>query len=173
MAFMARADNLGPVLSYEKTAHGIAGRTAAAEFAVEVWSPQVIRVRVTPQGVARHVGYALVSDTPPGSAQFSVAATDTVVALKTAELTAEVELRPDLRVTFRDADGSVINEDLPGKELGITLEGRKVTVYKRLQADERFIGMGEQLGNLDRRGSVITLGTRTTTGTTTRKSPCT
>ncbi len=39
----------------------------------------------------------------------------------------------------------------------MTLEGRKITVYKRLQDDERFIGMGEQLGNLDRRGSVITL----------------
>ena len=54
------AANLGAVLSYEKTAHGIAGRTATAEFAVEVWSPQIIRVRVTPQGVERHVGYALV-----------------------------------------------------------------------------------------------------------------
>ena len=32
----ASAANLGAVLSYEKTAHGIAGRTAAAEFAVEV-----------------------------------------------------------------------------------------------------------------------------------------
>ena len=119
--------------------------------------PQVVRLRVTPRGVERHVGYALVSDTPPGGAPFSVAATGSVVTLKTAAVTAEVELRPDLRVTFRDADGGVLNEDLPGKELGITLEGRKVTVYKRLQDGERFIGMGEQLGNLDRRGSVITL----------------
>ena len=39
----------------------------------------------------------------------------------------------------------------------MTLLGNKVTVYKRLQADERFIGMGEQLGNLDRRGTVLTL----------------
>ncbi len=153
----APAANLGTVLSYEKTAHGIAGRTAAAEFVVEVWSPQVIRVRVTPQGVERHVGYALVSDTPPGGAPFSVAAAEGVVALKTSEVTAEVILRPDLRVTFRDADGTVINEDLPGKELGITRVGDKLTVYKRLQEDERFIGLGEQLGNLDRRGTVVTL----------------
>ena len=46
------AANLGPVLSYEKTAHGIAGRTAAAEFSVDVYSPHVIRVRVTPQGAS-------------------------------------------------------------------------------------------------------------------------
>ena len=153
----ASAANLGAVVSYEKTAHGIAGRTAVAEFAVEVWSPQVIRVRVMPQGSTRNVGYALVSDTPPGGAHFSVAASDAVVSLKTSDVTAEVELKPDLRVTFKDADGSVINEDLPGKELGMTLLGNKVTVYKRLQADERFIGMGEQLGNLDRRGTVLTL----------------
>ncbi|HEU4925120.1 MAG TPA: TIM-barrel domain-containing protein, partial [Burkholderiales bacterium] len=151
------AANLGAVTSYEKTAHGIAGRTAAAEFAVEVWSPQVIRVIVTPQGSTRNVGYALVSDKPPGDAAFSVAATDALVSLKTSAITAEVELRPDLRVTFKDSDGAVLNEDLPGQELGITVEGRKVTAYKRLQDGERFIGMGEELGNLDRRGSVITL----------------
>jgi len=151
------AANLGAVTSYEKTAHGIAGRTPAAEFAVEVWSPQVIRVIVTPRGSKRIVGYALVSDTPPGDAAFSVAATDAMVSLKTSAVTADIELRPDLRVSFRDADGAVLNEDLPGKELGMTAEGRKLTAYKRLQDGERFIGMGEELGNLDRRGSVITL----------------
>ena len=35
-AFTARADNLGPVVTYEKTAHGIAGRTATAAFSVDV-----------------------------------------------------------------------------------------------------------------------------------------
>jgi len=151
------AANLGAVVSYEKTANGIAGRTAAAEFTVEVWSPQVIRVRVMPQGSTRNVGYALVSNEPPGGAPFTVAASDVVVSLKTSAITTEVELKPDLRITFKDASGSVINEDLPGKELGMTVLGNKITAYKRLQEDERFIGMGEQLGNLDRRGSVITL----------------
>ena len=46
-------------------------------------------------------------------------------SLKTSSITAEVELRPDLRVTFKDAGGNVINEDLPGKELGITLDRRQ------------------------------------------------
>jgi alpha-glucosidase len=151
------AANLGAVVSYEKTAHGIAGRTPAAAFAIEAWSPQVIRVTVTPDGTERHVGYALVEDRPPDFAAFSVGADGAVVTLKTAAITAEVELRPDLRVTFKDAGGEVINEDLPGKELGITRIGDKLTVYKRLQDGERFVGLGEQLGNLDRRGSVVTL----------------
>ena len=153
----SRAANLGAVVSYERTAHGIAGRTPAAEFALEAWSPAVIRVVVTPNGTRRHAGYALVTDRPPDFTGFSVSAADSIVTLKTASVTAEVELRPDLRVTFKDAGGQVINEDLPGKELGITLVGDKVTVYKRLQADERFIGLGEQLGNLDRRATVVTL----------------
>ena len=151
------AANLGAVLSHQKTAHGIAGHTAAAEFSVDVYSPQIIRVRVTPQGSTRHAGYALTTDEPPDFADFSVDAADPVVLVKTASITAEVELRPDLRITFKDAAGNVINEDLPGKELGMTLIGNKITVYKRLQTDERFIGMGEQLGNLDRRGTVVTL----------------
>lgn len=151
------AATLGAVRSYQKTAHGIVGRTATVEFAIDVYSPQIIRVRVTPQDTSRHVGYALTSDEPPAFAQFSVNAADPVVVVKTSSITTEVELRPDLRITFKDAGGQVINEDLPGKELGMTLNGRKLTVYKRLQSDERFIGMGEQLGNLDRRGTVLTL----------------
>jgi alpha-glucosidase len=151
------AASLGAVLSYQKTAYGIAGRTATAEFSVDVYSPYIMRVRVTPQGSDRHVGYALTTDEVPAFSQFSVEAADPVVAVKTSSITAEVELRPDLRITFKDANGTVINEDLPGKELGTTLTGNKITVYKRLQSEERFIGMGEQLGNLDRRGTVITL----------------
>lgn len=153
----APAANLGAVTAYEKTAHGIAGRTAAAEFSVDVYSPHVIRVRVTPKDSQRHVGYALTTDEPPDFPQFSVSVADPVVVVKTSSITAEVELRPDLRITFKDSSGQVINEDLPGKELGMTLVGHKITVYKRLQDDERFIGMGEQLGNLDRRGTVLTL----------------
>ncbi len=151
------AANLGAVTAYEKTAHGIAGRTATVKFAVDVYSPQIIRVRVTPQDSPQNVGYALTTDQPPAFSQFSVDAADPVVVVKTSNITAEVELRPDLRITFKDSKGVVINEDLPGKELGMTQDGNKFTVYKRLQADERFIGMGEELGNLDRRGTVLTL----------------
>jgi alpha-glucosidase len=154
---LACADNLGPVLSYAKTANGIAGRTATAQFSVDVYSPHIIRVRVTPEGVERHAGYALTTDEVPDFTQFSVSAADPIVSVKTSAITAEVELKPDLRVIFKDASGAVLNEDMPGKELGITTIGHKLTVYKRLQEDERFIGMGEALGNLDRRGSVITL----------------
>ena len=157
MAFTARADNLGPVVTHERTANGIAGRTATAEFSVDVYSPHVIRVRVTPEGVQRNAGYALTTDEVPDFRDFIVGGADPVIVVKTSRITAEVELKPELRFTFKDAGGAVINEDMAGKELGITTIGRKLTVYKRLQADERFVGMGEQLGNLDRRGSVITL----------------
>lgn len=151
------AAGLGAVLSYQKTAHGIAGRTATADFSVDVYASHILRVRVSPNGTKRHVGYALTTDEVPAFRQFSVVAADPLIVVRTSSITAELELRPDLRITFKDAGGAVINEDLPGKELGITLMGDKITVYKRLQGGERFIGMGEQLGNLDRRGSVITL----------------
>ena len=154
------AANLGAVTSYEKTAHGIAGRTPAAEFAVEVWSPQVIRVIVTPRGSKRNVGYALVSDTPPGDAAFSVAATDAMVSLKTSAVTADIELRPDLRVSFKDADGAILNEDLPGKELGMTAEGRKFTAYKRLQdpaTRQKIVEAVRRIGFLPQRLPVVSL----------------
>src|SRR5690606_25845933 len=48
----------------------------------------------------------------------------------------------------------VINED----ETGLTTSwiGEEVTTYKKMQDGERFIGLGEKTGNLDRRGSGYT-----------------
>jgi alpha-glucosidase len=59
--------------------------------------------------------------------------------------------------TLKTIAGEVLNEDLGGTGLGIAVSGHKMTVYKRLQEGERFIGGGEELGALDRRGQILTL----------------
>lgn len=55
-----------------------------------------------------------------------------------------------LRIKFETLDGQVINEDDPG--LGIIWDGEEVTNYKTLQSGERFFGLGEKTGPLDRAG---------------------
>jgi alpha-glucosidase len=154
---LCRADNLGSITDYQRTAHGFAGHTATAQFSVDVYSAHIVRVRVSRSGSPNHTGYALASNELPEFHEFSVQELPDRLVIKTAALIAEVTRAPDLRVTFRDLQGRVVNEDLPGNGMGITFLGNKLSVYKTLQPGERFMGMGEQLGDLDRRGTVLTL----------------
>jgi alpha-glucosidase len=152
------AQNTGAVLSYRRTEHGIEGRTAQGSFAVSVYSEHVVRVQVSRKDHPDDFSYSLVDNAAPRYTSFSVEETrENKIVLKTAMLIVEIERTPLFRAIFKDAQGRVLNEDAPGIGLGTAFTGEKVTVYKTLQAGERFIGLGEELGNLDRRSSVVTL----------------
>jgi alpha-glucosidase len=152
------AQSVGAVISYHKTDHGIEGKTAQGSFAVLVYSEHVVRVQVSRKDRPDNFSYSLVDNSTPKYTDFSVEEIgENRVALKTASLAVEIERTPLFRVIFKDAQGKILNEDTPGTGLGTTFTGEKVTVYKTLQQGERFVGLGEELGNLDRRGSVVTL----------------
>lgn len=59
--------------------------------------------------------------------------------------------RLDSSFSFFSPDGRCINQDEPG--LSTSWIGEQVTCYKSLQSGERFIGLGEKTGHLDRKGS--------------------
>ncbi|MBL0356422.1 MAG: DUF5110 domain-containing protein [Chitinophagaceae bacterium] len=79
------------------------------------------------------------------------------IELSTGAITVIIEKEPALRLVFRNKQGETINEDVKGDFSGTTFLGDKVSIYKKLQDGERFVGMGEALGNLDKRGTGITL----------------
>jgi alpha-glucosidase len=158
VASVCFAQSAGAVLSYRRTDHGIEGRMAQGSFAVSVYSEHVVRVQVSREDHPDDFSYSLVDNAAPRYAGFSVGETgDNKVILRTASLIVEIERSPLFRAIFKNAQGRVLNEDAPGNGLGTAFTGEKVTVYKTLQDGERFIGLGEELGNLDRRGSVVTL----------------
>lgn len=53
------------------------------------------------------------------------------------------------RISFHTQDGRLINRD---SELGIQIQDNGMTVLKELQPDEKFIGLGEKTGPINRRG---------------------
>ena len=79
------------------------------------------------------------------------------IFLRTDAIDMEIEKKPAFRVIFRNKHGEIINEDVPGQGFGISFTGNRSTLYKKLWPDERFVGLGEVLGNLDKRGSAFTL----------------
>jgi alpha-glucosidase len=152
----AQITGIGPVEYWEKTGDGLSGNTENAYFQVRVYDENTIRVRVSLNKEMDEFSYVLV-DEPAEELKFEISEIGNSVVLRTGVIDMEIEKSPSFRVIFRNKDGKVINEDVAGEGFGTTYFGNRSTVYKKLFPDERFVGLGEVLGNLDKRGSAFTL----------------
>lgn len=125
------------------TQHGFAVITA--------YSPSIIRVRIDKKPLAKDFSYAVISRPLAFKPRISQNADE--IKLETDSLIAVISKNP-FAVTFTTPDGHLINTDEKG--LGTSWIGEEVTTYKTMQEGERFIGLGEKTGNLDRKGSSYT-----------------
>ena len=153
----AQVKNIGKIISYKKITGGIQGKTATAFFDIHAYNDNIIRVRVSKEKTFRNFSYALVTDSIPPFNNISIEEKANSIFLFTNAINVEIEKEPAFRIIFKSKKGEVINEDVKGDGFGTTFIGDKVSVYKNLQQGERFVGMGEALGNLDKRGTGITL----------------
>lgn len=122
--------------------------TSNGKAQVIVYSPNVIRIRIDKQNITPDFSYAVVSNPLPCTVNVTNSAE--VYTISTDSLMLRISKKP-LRFTFLTKDGKVINADDPA--FGTSWLGDEVTTYKSLQEGERFIGLGEQSGNLDRAGT--------------------
>ena len=118
---------------------------------ITVYSPSVIRVRIDKQAFKRDFSYAVVASLEKTRTTITQDAREVVIA--TPALTARIAKQP-FAITFTTPDGRVVSQDEAG--LQTSWVGDEVTTYKKLQEGERFIGLGEKTGNLDRRGFAYT-----------------
>ena len=86
--------------------------------------------------------------------------TDRIV-LRSAELEVTVDRSP-CRIAFLDRDGNVISRDDAG--FGIGWDGNEVRNWKSIEEGERFFGLGEKTGNVDKRGREWVMWTSDTYG---------
>jgi alpha-glucosidase len=142
------SEHLGNYKQFQKTEHGVLITADKAKMLLTVYSPDIIRVRVVRGEFARDFSYAVVDSADGGFSNIGEDATG--LTASTTALKISVTKNP-LRLHFLTKDGKPINEDDAG--LGIAWQGTEVTCYKKLFPDERFIGLGEKTGRLDRRGS--------------------
>ena len=141
----------GKLTSFSRHTDGVTMETEHAHVALTVFSPGVIRVRMDKKALGPHFSYAVVAQ--PGKTDFQLSELEDKLVLKTAALQVQIQKQP-LSVRFATPDGVVINQDEPA--LSNSWIGDEVSSYKTLQEGERFIGLGEKTGNLDRRGSAYT-----------------
>jgi len=153
----AQVQSVGNVLAYKTIPGGISGRTAGAIFEVRAWADGIVRVRVSKNREWNNSSYSLVAQQPSADVPVRVREAGGRILLSTSLLRVTIDKTPVFRVSFCDSLGGMINEDMPGRGFGTSFIGDKVSIYKRLQPGERFVGLGECLGNLDKRGMGVTL----------------
>jgi len=116
---------------------------------VIVYSPGVLRIRIDKQNFVSDFSYAVVTNPLPCNVK--VTNSEDVYVIETDSLILRITKKP-LRFTFLTKENKIINSD--DTSFGTSWLGEEVTTYKTLQKGERFIGLGEQGGNLDRAGTV-------------------
>lgn len=157
---------VGNVTSVKVSGQKIMFTTGNAFGEVTVYSPTVVRMRLDQHPLGKDISYAVVSG--PVTTRTTVNETPEAVTLSTDSLKVVISRKP-FHVAFYTPDGRVINEDEKG--LNTSWVNSFVTTYKHLQEGERFIGLGEKVGGLDKRGNGYTNWNADNFGYRTDKDP--
>jgi len=140
-----------PVSHY--ISHTVSGQevlinTGNSTVRIIVYDHSVIRFRISkPEQEFSGFSYAVIEQPKP--VEFKISDEGENLILTTSLLKVIIN-KEKVRVSIYDVEGNFINGDDPS--FGTSWLGNEVTTYKKLIADERFIGLGEKTGNLDRRG---------------------
>lgn len=149
--------DIGKITNWKKQADGIEGKAERAYFSIKVYNQHIIRVRVSKNAPMRDFSYLLSPGLRPAATDFSIVETENTILISTACMVAEIEKLPAFRIIFKTLTGEIINEDRGGEGFGYSFNGNRTNLYKKLQPGERFTGLGEVLGNLDKRRASFTL----------------
>ena len=142
---------MGNISSIKIGGNRVSITTGTANVEAIVYSPNIVRIRMDKQALKKDFSYAVISEPMQTKATITQSAND--VTIITDSLKVVFQKKP-YSVAFYNNDGVVINED----ETGLTTSwiGEEVTTYKKMQEGERFIGLGEKTGDLDRKGNGYT-----------------
>jgi len=140
------SQSLGKLLSWTKSDHGLSGETSYGKFMVSFYHDAIVRINITRSETFDDFSYAVVAQ--PTLNDFTITDTNDTLIVKTKTLVVSIKKNP-VRFTFADINNQIINED---DTFGTSWNGDQVTTYKKMQEGERFIGLGEKTGPLDRKG---------------------
>lgn len=141
---------LGNFKTLDKTDQGIIIKAENGQVAIQAYQPEVVRIRAVRDKFARDTSFAVIQSAGKKLIK-TIDEKGSEIILKTDSLKISISKNP-IRINFyRLSDGQFLNGD--DERLGISWNGNQVSNFKKLIPDERFIGLGEKTGNLDRRGS--------------------
>jgi alpha-glucosidase len=141
----------GNVISSNIKGQSIQLKTTNAYAEITVYSPSVIRIKIDKQPLKDITSYAVVAEQM--KTKLTSENTDNSLTIVTDSLKLIIQKKP-FSLSFYNNQNQLISEDETG--LGTSWVGNEVTSYKHMQEGERFIGLGEKTGDLDRKGTGYT-----------------
>ncbi|HPS62576.1 MAG TPA: glycoside hydrolase family 31 protein [Bacteroidales bacterium] len=123
-------------------------RTDNAQAEITAYSPTILRVRIDRGVSAADPSWAVIRQA--GKFLHNPTAYNDSVILSTDSLIVVVHRKP-MSITVKNLAGAVLSEEEPG--MPVSWMGTRVTCYRHLFSDEKFLGLGEKTGNLDKRGN--------------------
>jgi alpha-glucosidase len=142
------SNTIGSVNQLNTFSNGIELQATHGRIKILIYTPGIIRVTFTRELSFEEFSYAVIQN--PGESHFTVNEESHQIIIQTNELKLVIRKNP-ISLSFYNKDNQLLNEDEGGLETSWI--GDQVTTYKKLQEGERFLGLGEKTGPLDRRGS--------------------
>jgi alpha-glucosidase len=140
--------SLGECLYFEQKGQILLFETEQTKLKVEIYRADIIRVRaIDKQHLWEEFSYSVVAQ--PVETTFALTENETGWEISTDKLRLHIGRAP-IRFQLFDLDNTLVNAD--DEAFGISRIGHEWYNYKTLQPDERFIGLGEKTGHLNRRG---------------------
>lgn len=134
------------VVRYSTQPHGIQLETECMKYDVIFYKEDIVRIHRFDSQMDTNP-YSVIQD--PEQVSFTIEENTDTIILITEVLDVVINKQPVL-FTFLNKEGKILNEDDRG--LGTQCQGEQITVYKKLQKNERFVGLGEKTGPLNRKG---------------------
>ena len=141
----------GKVENWDKNKLGITGKTTNGNFSIAVYNHDTIRVQVSQEETFDQNPYSVINQ--PKKVDFKITDNENSISISTDLIEAKINLNP-FHIKFLDKKGNVINED--DESFSVSWLGTEITNYKKVQPNEKFIGLGEKTGNLNRAGRAYT-----------------
>lgn len=141
------SQTIGSFASLDKISSGVLIKGDQGALRILFYTSAIAKISLSRTGDWDDFSYAVCLQ--PDKTTVEVKEEGTHIRVSTSRLRIIVS-KSTLRVRMEDSSGNLLNEDDPG--LGTAWIGEQVTTYKKLQEGERFIGLGEKTGGLDRRG---------------------
>ncbi|MEN2282567.1 TIM-barrel domain-containing protein [Algoriphagus sp. SE2] len=145
----ARFKPMGSVTFWEDTSSGFLGKTESGNFQVTVFKSGVIRIQASPFDNFDPNLYSIIS--LPEKTDYCLEEKSGIIELTTSKIKLKLNLK-NFNFSFFDLNDNLINAD---DTFGTSWIGSEVTCYKQVQKNEKFIGLGEKTGNLNRFGKAF------------------
>ncbi len=160
---------LGNLDRYERTASGAFlhcgdGNSVRITFL----TPEMVRITLERPDYPEALLTLALAKTAWDSVNLTINESDSLLSLETPALQVEVRKTP-CRITLRDPQGFVLCADDPA--MGMGWDGQEVRCWKTIAPDEKFFGLGEKTGNVDKRGREYVMWNSDTPGYTNDTDP--